>query len=219
MKYKSILTPFKRSGHKKPLIFGEFSKEEFKYLAYSQWYLNEKIDGTNIRIEFDGDTVKIDGRSDNAEIPEGLYSLLQTMFSIDNLKITFPKITKELNKKVILYGEGIGEKINGNRHDLVGYDFVLFDVLIDNFWLSQNSIEVIASMLNLKFSPIICQAHLYEAFNIVSKGLRSNFGGWSEGVIAKPIIQLNDKHGDRIITKIKYDDFKNYATEIINSSD
>ena len=81
--YHKISTPFKRhkdGPEKGNLIFRVWAAPEFEYLAENQWEFTEKVDGTNIRIEFHNHGLKILGRTDNAVIPKPLLEKLEEIF-------------------------------------------------------------------------------------------------------------------------------------------
>ena len=44
------------------------------------WEFTEKVDGTNIRVHWDGHTVEFGGRTDKAQIPKPLLERLETLF-------------------------------------------------------------------------------------------------------------------------------------------
>ena len=75
--YHKIETVFNRStdGDKR-LIWGDYRNETVEYLAGNIWQFTEKIDGTNIRIHWDGHNVEIGGRTDRAQIPKHLMDYL-----------------------------------------------------------------------------------------------------------------------------------------------
>jgi hypothetical protein len=133
-KYHKILSLFKRDmeGDKK-FIIGEWTTPELEYLKDNKWVFTEKVDGTNIRVMWDGKDVVFGGRSDDAQLPVYLiYKLdehFKTMSQRLKLKEIFPP---EEDLDVVLYGEGYGAKIQkgGGNYIPDGVDFVLFDVLI-----------------------------------------------------------------------------------------
>jgi hypothetical protein len=69
-KYDKIETIFSRdmTGTKK-LIPGVFRDPTVEFLRVNKWIWTEKVDGTNIRVYWDGHTVSFGGRTDNATIP------------------------------------------------------------------------------------------------------------------------------------------------------
>ena len=111
--YQKIQTVFLRNPETrfKTLLEGEFSKPEFEMLKDIDWVCTEKIDGTNIRVMWDGNNVRFGGKTDNAQIPTILISVLQDTFTHNKMKGCFPDADN-----VCLYGEGYGKKIQkGDR--------------------------------------------------------------------------------------------------------
>jgi len=210
--YHKIQTLFKRDMEApgRPLIEGEWTTPEFEYLQDNQWVLTEKIDGTNIRVHYDGDEVLFGGRTDKANIPPHLLSALNEMFPIDVLKYVFPDL--EEGGSVCLYGEGYGHKIQKGHHYL-GDDtsFILFDVMINDWWLKRNDCEDIATRLGIKIVPIVSVGTLWDAISLVKKGYKSFIAQDNsydaEGLVAKPLCELKSRSGQRIVTKIKHRDF------------
>jgi hypothetical protein len=208
--YHKINTIFKRDHDKpkNPIIIGEWSEPEFEYLANNSWIFTEKVDGTNIRIMWDGDRITIGGKTDNAQIPATLFQRLTQIFE------TKVELFKEIfgeDGNVCLYGEGYGAKIQkvGSLYR-PDQDFVLFDIKIGDWWLKRPDVEGISSKLEIDIVPIIGEGTLYEAINLVKRGIKSQWGNFeAEGVIAVPTVSLNTRGGKRIITKIKTIDFKN----------
>lgn len=77
MQYHKIRTFWKRAPEKPcPLIVGEFSLPEFEHLALCQWSGQEKLDGTNIRLIWDGNEVRFGGKTDRAQLPVPLLDVL-----------------------------------------------------------------------------------------------------------------------------------------------
>ena len=103
--YHKIQTVFKRDpkNRNKTLLEGQFSTPEFEYLKDNTWVFTEKVDGTNIRIMWDGKNITFGGRTDNAQIPATLYERLSNMFAEG-----FEGI---IDGPACLYGEGYGAKI------------------------------------------------------------------------------------------------------------
>ena len=96
---------------------------EFEVLKDISWIWTEKIDGTNIRILWDGHDIRFGGKTDDAQIPTFLLNVLQTKFTAERMKEVFTDATE-----VCLYGEGYGVKIQKGSHYLPDRtDFILFD--------------------------------------------------------------------------------------------
>jgi len=202
--YHKIETIFERDMVSNKLIEGKYKKPEFEYLASSQWIGTEKVDGTNIRIMWNGTDIKIGGKTDNAQIHKDLIARLEELFYTK--KEMF--IEKFGEKQVCLYGEGYGAGIQTGGVYRATKDFVLFDVLIDEYWLDRGNVQGIADMFGVDIVPIIKQGTLLELVELVKSGFKSSWGDFTaEGIVARPMVELTNKFGERIITKIKYRDF------------
>jgi len=204
--YHKIQTIFKRDPNNKykTLLLGEYSLPEFEYLANNEWTFTEKVDGTNIRIVFDGTSITFGGKTDRAQIPALLVTRLNEVFlpQLDLFKEKFPD-------GVCLYGEGYGAKIQkGGGNYRQNQDFVLFDVKIGDWWLQRNDVHQIALELGIDVVPVIGKGTLLEAVERVKGGFNSTWGDFqAEGIVARPTVELQTRAGNRIITKIKCKDF------------
>lgn len=78
--YQKIQTIFKRdpANRMKTLIMGEYSTPEFQFLKNNVWVFTEKVDGTNIRVGWDGNQIIFSGKTDNSQIPATLVNSLFT---------------------------------------------------------------------------------------------------------------------------------------------
>lgn len=205
--YNKIGVVFNRdvNGTKK-LIEGDFKSETVEYLKDNKWVFTEKIDGTNIRIYWDGHKVQFFGRTNKAEIPAHLMKYLSDTFSTIEAEEIFEQMFGE--KEVTLYGEGYGYKIqNGGlyRNDV---SFIMFDVMIDNVWLKREDIEDIAKSFGVDCVPIIMEGTIEDAVSFVKTKPMSTIGkAPMEGLVGKPAFEVYDRMGNRVITKIKVRDF------------
>lgn len=207
-KYSKIQTVFKRDmSNKGKIMLGVYSLPEIEYLKNNMWDFTEKVDGTNIRVDWKrGEYCIFGGRTDNAQIPVSLLRRLEELFPLEKLDIA---ITKTDN--LTLYGEGYGAKIQkggGNYHsDHV--DFVLFDVLVDSWWLKREDVDEIATLLSIESVPSLNVGSLFAAVELAANGFNSTWGNFqAEGLVMRPTIELQTRAGHRIITKIKCKDFK-----------
>lgn len=199
----------KNSPNRGKFILDRYTCPEFEYLKDFLWEFDEKVDGTNIRIGFDGKTVVIGGRTDRAQIPKELYECLTGLFTLDKLKQTFPYASEE--SYVVLYGEGYGRKIQkgGSEYISDGVNFILFDVLVGNIWLLRDSIENIGDTLEIKFTPMVGEGTIADGIKLCKDGFKSQLrDNDPEGIILRPKVRLNTRTGARIITKLKLCDFE-----------
>jgi ATP-dependent RNA circularization protein (DNA/RNA ligase family) len=209
IKYHKIQTVYLRDpkNNHKTLLEGTWAKPEFELLKDIDWICTEKIDGTNIRVMWDGENVRFGGKTDNAQIPSILIEALQDTFTNEKMKEVFPDADN-----VCLYGEGYGKKIQkGGNYLPDRADFILFDVKIGDWWLTREANEDIAQKLNIGVVPIIGVWTLEQAIEYVKNGFKStiahNKDYIAEGLVMKPEIDLFNIYGERIITKIKHKDF------------
>lgn len=213
--YIKIPNVFKRETGKGKgkLLENEYSNEYIGYLANKEWVFTEKVDGTNIRVIWDGYRVTIKGRQDSSNIPKHLEEKLNEMFINKETEEIFEQIFGL--KEVVLYGEGYGCKINKGEQYRDDVSFILFDVTVSDIWLNKNDVMDIAQKFNIDMVPEIIRGSIQEAVELIKQHPKSivakNQGKDTimEGVVGEPIVNLQDKFGNKIIVKIKCRDFKN----------
>lgn len=206
--YHKINTMFKRNlGGGKKVILGAWVDPVIEYLKDNAWTFTEKVDGTNIRVYWDGNELVFGGKTDNAQIPSGVMNRLNELFSITpagaRLSEVFP------DGGVTFYGEGYGAKIQSGDKYKATQDFVLYDVKVGDLWLERHNVEDVALKLGLDVVPVIGHGTLQDAINVITNNLRSRWGDFeAEGIVARPTIELLTRRGERIITKIKAIDLR-----------
>lgn len=213
IEYDKIPGPFKRhtSGpNKNKLIAWEWSSPELQYLANLNWIFTEKVDGTNIRVIWDGHKPEFRGRTDRAQLPPKLLKALTEMFPEELFEQKFG------SDSVILFGEGYGAGISkGGGNYREDNSFILFDVKIDEWWLQRKSVEDIADSLGIDAVPVRYDIALSEAIRVMSevelysqvaevgaRGLEKKIPV-AEGVVGIPSVPMFNRKGDRIIVKLK----------------
>lgn len=195
-------------------IIGQYSRPEFELLKNITWQWTEKIDGTNIRCLWYSDPLleklTFKGRTDKADMPKHLLIKLQKIIKKDKMIEIFG--LGENISDVCLYGEGYGYKIQSGCKYFGGkkeVGFILFDIKIGHIWLKRKNVVEIAGQLGIPVVPYIGEGIIEKAIKLVKNGFQSTFGNFvAEGLIIKPKIELNDRMGRCIITKIKHIDFK-----------
>lgn len=166
MLYPKIDTLFERDPATFKVIPGRFKNEAYKLIT--EWEWTEKIDGTNIRIEFepvDGPIRHIyrnvvydietnqpygmyyGGRTDNAQIPKGIIKYLDDHVDTNLLLEVFG------NKKVTIYGEGYGPQIQCGHGYSDTQKFIVFDILVNDHWLKMTDVKNICDKLKLDMVP------------------------------------------------------------------
>jgi hypothetical protein len=212
--YHKIQSIYKRDPATKFKRFleGDWSVDAFGILQDIDWTFTEKVDGTNIRVGFDGEQVSFGGRSDNADIPKQLLEYLTETFTPDS-------IVNGLSGPATLVGEGYGGKIQKGSGYQEEQRFILFDVFIEptedhplGIWLEREAVESIAEGLNIPVVPVLFKAPLLAGVDYVKNEVESLIANdpslIMEGVVARPCYELRDRLGRRIITKIKVRDYK-----------
>lgn len=212
--YHKIQSMFKRDmTNNGKMLFGEWTLPEFEYLKDNKWVFTEKVDGTNIRVMFDGNEIKYNGKTDNAQLPGDLIQTLHNKFDpqIGLFKESFGSkepLLMEKGFEVCFYGEGYGAGIQKGGCYRSDKSFVLFDIKIGELWLQRADVEDIANKFGMDIVPIIGEGTLDEAIEIVKNGFHSKWGTFvAEGIVARPKVELKTRRGDRMITKIKHCDF------------
>lgn len=205
--YEKIETIFVRDEKTKKLNENIFRNETVEFLKDIEWEFTEKIDGTNIRVFWDGHKVSYYGRTDKAQIPSQLMNRLVELFGGDTNEEMFEQKFGET--PVMLIGEGYGAKIQKGGDYRQDNDFILFDVCINDNYLSRENVKDIANFFNIDVVPTIMIGKLQEGIDYVKTKPKSKIGtANAEGLVARPLIELRDRTGKRVIVKIKVHDFE-----------
>ena len=122
--YRKIPNVFKFDEKYKKVIN---LNEPFKSLRKLTWVGTEKVDGTNIRIHWDGHKIEIGGRTDKAEFQVDLKTYLDSIFLTEEMEYIFEQVFGE--KDAMIFGEGYGPKIqNGGTYSDTP-KFIVFDIV------------------------------------------------------------------------------------------
>lgn len=139
-------------------------------------------------------------------IPNHLLAKLDSIFNDVGWNKVFDW---ERCSEVILYGEGFGHKIQGigDRYNSKDTDFILFDVMIDGIFMKSEFVTNTATALNIKRAPVLGYGSLKDIEEFVKFKHYSRVSEDSllpmEGVVCRPIGDIKDRSGNRIIVKIK----------------
>ena len=205
--YPKINGAFKRDNHG-VIIPGNWSVPEFAYLQDADWEWTEKVDGTNIRLHWNGTEVSIGGRTDNAQLPQKLVSNLSGLvFSPGTWENVFPDCDD-----VTVYGEGYGAGIQSGGNYSPDQEFIVFDVKIGQWWLKRDDVIDVAGKLGQKAVPFMGTGTLNNVWEFIMRfGLESDWDGVkAEGLVGRPAVDLYNRKGDRIVTKLKVKDWEDY---------
>jgi hypothetical protein len=249
--YQKINTIFMRDAKNVIMPYEPFTEPEFEYLRGLKWRGECKIDGTNMRIEVtkskiwddpvEGSrvegvafTVRIAGKTDNAQIPPKLLKFMEENYTKDKvlaslgLKEFIPIDEWETEHNWLdydqipniytIYGEGYGAGIQkaGGNYIKNGVGFIVFDVKVNDIYLKTDARDEIANKLSAPIVPLMGYFTLDEAIDFVRKGFKT--GLWDnkdfieEGLVLRTDLGLRNRMGKRLIVKVKYEDFQKYRT-------
>lgn len=209
--YSKIQTLFKRDMKTHMIMPDVFSKPEFENVQ--KWIFTEKIDGMNIRIEYDnsdmcyGSLLAFTGRTGKSILSQKMFLYLEKKFTRSSLEDIFGEA-----KDVVLFGEGYGggiQKGGGKYREDNG--FILFDVWTDGWWLERESVEHIAQDLDCKCVPVLPFDTMEEGIAyVISKpqSLITETPKIVEGVVAKSDPLMLYRNGDMIAWKLKVQDYR-----------
>ena len=205
--YHKLYAPFKRlveGPRRGKLEEGQWLRPEFDVLSNQDWTWTEKVNGTNVRIIWDGHKVRIGGRTGEAQMPLILRDMLGDLFTEELLENQFH------GNPVVLYGEGYGARVHaGSGIYSVDPSFVLFDAMIGSWWLLPEKLTLVALQMGLQVAPPMMIGSIGEAIALVkSPTFTSSWGNFKpEGLVGKPPLGLTGRDGDRLMIKIKPKDF------------
>jgi len=208
LEYPKINTIWKRDENDKfNIIEGDYSCPEFD--AIKTWHITEKIDGTNIRVIFDRSKnleLKFLGKTDKSEIPLFLIEYLKQAFDKELFIKQFPDFLK-----VVLYGEGYGNRIQSVGKKYRGdASFILFDTLIDGWWLEPDKTKALAKELNIDYVPELGIMTKEKTISLVQHGFPSALAKQNlnaEGVVARSYPFMLFRNGKPITWKLKSNDY------------
>lgn len=206
--YQKIPSPFVRftdGPRRNKLDETRWISPEVEYLADLDWTWTEKVDGTNIRVHWDGHKVTYGGRTDNALLPAKLLPELDRLFPEELFEQKFGA------GEVTLYGEGYGAGIQSGGVYRPDQSFVLFDVRIDGWWLRRLDVVDVATSLGVDVVPLVAQEPVLFAVARVKEGkMRSlwNPDRAPEGLVGVTLAGLLGRDGKRLVLKVKGKDFQ-----------
>jgi len=201
-----------------------------EYLNIRQWHVTEKIDGTNIRVGLHGDgSIEFGGKTDDAQIPGPLLRFLAEKLTPQVMQAAFSQDPEtKLWPEAIVFGEGYGRGIGKHGAIYQGnqeVSFIIFDVVVDGWWLSRANVADVARKLMLPLTvPEVriidtlprSEADLDEILgNSGDSSLARHFSQVmkAEGIVARPDPLLFYRDGDPpqwkpLMWKLKYKDFR-----------
>lgn len=189
------------------MLIGVYSTPELGFLAKNEWVWTEKVDGQNIKIEWDGERVSIGGHTAKSQINPYLLPTLEELFLGEEKEEVFEQ--RFGSTPVTLFGEGFGEKIQTGGGKYGKPNFILFDAVCGDMWLRRESVKEIGGYFHIPVVPVVGHGDLNEAEEFIRSMPRSMLkDDIMEGIVCRPETELLDRAGRRIIVKIKCRDFK-----------
>lgn len=207
IEYPKIETVWNRDERTRKVIPGEYRLPEFGLIA--AWEATEKIDGTNIRIGLaPNGEVQIGGRTDSAQVPTPLLSMLMATFKADRLREKFT------DSDFTIFGEGYGPKIQSGGGYSDGPRFRVFDVKVGAWWLKPEDVLDVAQFFGIETAPRLGYLHTIPRdadalASYIDRSLIQEGGGGcrAEGLVCRAPNGLMTRSGQRLMWKLKFKDF------------
>lgn len=206
MQYPKNNSLYKRDP-KTHTFLDELSEEAFGNIK--RWSVQEKIDGTNIRIHITKDeagqvSFRIKGRNEDSQIPKELNDYIYSHMM--NLKIQEMKPFTAW-----LFGEGCGPKIQTNGHKYsLSPTFMLFDVFMNGNWCSRADVELCAHLFGFRtpqYFPIMTMEEAEAFVKTNPFSISSIDERIIEGVICRAYPMVLNIHHSPLMFKLKCCDF------------
>lgn len=201
--YHKIETLFRFNNDTKKYT-NEFYNKNVEILKDNQWLFTEKIDGTNLRIYWNGHKLQYGGRTNNAQFSKQQIDYILENLIDEDIETIFEQKFQDV--EVYVFGELFGVKIqNGGLYtEGQGIAFRVFDIEVDGIMLTYDSMVVLATELSYDYVPLACIGTIEEGIKYVMTHDISIFSSAKlEGVVGKPIGDFRDRLGKRIVVKIK----------------
>lgn len=175
-------------------------------LQLDELYALEKIHGTSAHIKYKAGNLSFFSGGEKHENFVTLFNTAQLETALASLGLD----------EVIVYGEAYGGKQQGMRATY-GDDlkFVVFDVKFNGNWLTVPAAEQLTKFLKLEFVhytrikavlPEIDAERDRESVQAIRNG--AGTGKIREGIVLRPLEELVDERGNRLIAKHKRPEFR-----------
>jgi hypothetical protein len=180
-------------------------------LMFRECWALEKIHGTSAHVAFRNNQLKFFA---GGASHEGFIKL----FNHEELTAKFKEVGVE---DITVFGEAYGGKMQGMSKTYgPALKFTAFDVKIGELWLDVLKAESIVKQLGLEFvyfqkiSTELSEIDKARDMNSV-QAVRNGMGDQhiQEGVVLKPLIELHQNNGNRIVAKHKRREFMETASE------
>lgn len=231
--YPKIYAPFARDNSKSKYVnIYKWSKPEFEMLKDINWEWTQKIDGTSVCLQWQGDKMTIDnikGHTDKSEFNQRTKDYLQTVFCTPIAETIFEDLFGDNNVNV--YGEFCSKDMNQNygHPDGMFYPFDVQNADTGKYW-TRDIVHNFADKFGLQEVQTLFQGSILDAVEYVrltdvtwNKDFKTswftrNAQTWRvenplgkypiEGLVGRPKIELLNSDGARIICKVKCKDYE-----------
>lgn len=216
--YPKIKSLYRRQSEKPhAVLIGEYTDPIFEYLLDTVWVAHEKIDGTNIRIHWDGHRITFGGRTDRAQLPPMLLKFLAETYGTPEFEQVIEDVFAD--QPVTIYGEGYGAGIQKGGRYRPDPSFRAFDLLLGSTerWLDPDDLTETLKRLGVPQAPEVFRMRLITLAEFVRQGAGQSHVAEDEsgdphtlvqpeGLVARPLIPLVDQYGKRVMVKLKVSD-------------
>lgn len=181
--------------------------KDMRIFNLKECYAMEKVHGTSARIVWNNNEIQYVSGGMN-------HKTFCDIFNHEDLLEKFDKEFKDV--KVVIFGEAYGGKEQG-MSGTYGKEpsFIVFEVKIGDTWLNVPNAEDISNKLGLEFVPYNKVSTDLEVLNsqrdlpsVVASRRGMGEDKMREGIVIKPLEELYDNKGERIIVKHKRDEFR-----------
>jgi len=217
MKYPKIETLYDRDTEGNyGVIPGQLRQLEFSLIK--RWLFTEKVDGRNHRIMlFPDGHIEHKGRTDKAQFTDFMTDALDRLIDEDKVREVINVCEDGTWPQATIYGELYGPKIQDGGKYRDDLSLCLFDVRVGDWWLEWDDVIMIADGLGLETVPVLGYCSILptskaEILNLFLDGYShiesAAMGTEPEGIVARTFPMLFDRHGKRVIWKLKLKDFQ-----------
>jgi len=177
--YHKIETLYERDEHFK--IGPDLVLRNRVYDTLKTWRWTEKVDGTNIRVIWQGGKLSFGGKTDNASIPAELVKWLYENINPEKLAACFPTAaTSSSTAKGTAPASSVAASTadqEAHRLRRVVIDTDIEHTRMGGWWLSDENMRDVASKLGLDAVPYLGEMTLEDATDKVRAGFRSSLNG------------------------------------------
>lgn len=214
--------PYSRNPETKKIEPGLWSNPQLQALDQpGLWIWTEKVDGTNIRVMWDGYKVSFGGRTDRANLPGPLLQYLEDTYGSDEAEEIFEQ--QFGLQRAVVFGEGYGPGIQKGGVYRDDVSFIGFDLWVGGqhdqpekpsgyFQDYETGRAIMSHALNVPLVPEVdIEMSITEACgyvggghnNSIVAGLNNKKTFECEGLIGVPKIPFYNQYHEQIAVKIK----------------